>query len=275
MSTTDEPALAGLRVIDLSTKFMGPYCSRLLSDLGADVIKVEAPGGDIVRHVGAARNPGMGAIFLTANHGKRSVALDLKNAEGRAALLRIVAGADVFLHNFRPAAIERLGLGADVIRNANPQIIYCALVGYGGSGPYRNQAAYDDVIQAASGLASVQGGDHEPGYVRAPIADKTVALAAVCAVGIPATPVVDVAGLFSDEHLHAVKFFDDVDHPTEGHLRYPQSPMGSAGAAPSALRPAPGLGEHSLEVLREAGMDAEELERLVAEGVIVSDGRCS
>ncbi|WP_214367272.1 CaiB/BaiF CoA transferase family protein [Pseudonocardia sp. H11422] len=174
--------LTGITVVDLTTTFMGPYCTLLLAQLGADVIKVETPAGDVVRYIGDERGVGMGPVFLNANQGKRSVALDLKDPEGREVLLRLAAGADVFVHNIRPAAAHRLGIGYDQIAAANPAAVYCALRGFGGEGPYRDRAAYDDVIQAGCGLAAVQGAGTEPAYVRTPVADKVVGLLAVSAI---------------------------------------------------------------------------------------------
>jgi crotonobetainyl-CoA:carnitine CoA-transferase CaiB-like acyl-CoA transferase len=172
--------LAGIRVVDLTTTFMGPYCTMLLARMGADVVKVEAPGGDVVRHIGRGRSPGMGPIFLAANHGKRSVALDLKDPEGLAALKGLVARADVFVTNLRPAAVEKLGIGPAAL--AAPGLVHCTLPGFGSGGPYRDRAAYDDVVQAGCGLAAVQGGTGEPEYLRSVVADKTVALMASTAI---------------------------------------------------------------------------------------------
>lgn len=180
--TGEAGPLAGVTIVDLTTTFMGPYCTLLLAQMGADVIKIEAPDGDIVRYIGAGRNAGMGPIFLGANHGKRSVQLNLKRPAARDALLRIVAQSDVFVTNLRPAAATRLGLGYDELEATNSRLVYCSLTGFGGHGPYRDQAAYDDVIQAVSGLAAVQGGTGAPAYVRTPIADKAVALFALGAI---------------------------------------------------------------------------------------------
>jgi crotonobetainyl-CoA:carnitine CoA-transferase CaiB-like acyl-CoA transferase len=177
------PPLQGIRVIDLTTTFMGPYCSLLLAQMGADVIKVEAPEGDIVRYIGPERNHGMGAIFLNANQGKRSVALDLKDDRGTAVMKRLLAVADVFVTNMRPNAIAGLNLTAERVRDLNDRIVYCSLTGFGSKGPYREYPAYDDVIQAVCGLASVQAGqDEPPGYVRTPVADKVAGLMGVGAI---------------------------------------------------------------------------------------------
>lgn len=174
--------LAGVRVIDLSTTFMGPYCTLLMAQMGAEVIKVEAPGGDVVRGIGPGGDAGMGTVFLNANRGKRSIELDLKDPDDHRTLLGLAGGADVFVHAMRPRAAERLGIGPESIAAANPRCVYAALQGFGSDGPYRDKAAYDDVIQAVSGLADVQGGDGEPTYVRSTVADKTVGLMAVSAI---------------------------------------------------------------------------------------------
>lgn len=174
--------LAGVRVIDLTAMFLGPYTTMLMARMGADVVKVEPPDGDVLRRVGAGRNPDMGPIFLAANHGKRSIAIDLKRPGGRAAMRRLVAGSDAFVTNLRPEALGRLGLGPDVLTAADERLVYVALRGFGAAGPYRDRAAYDDVIQAASGTAAVQGGPGEPAYVRTVIADKAVALMGLAAV---------------------------------------------------------------------------------------------
>jgi crotonobetainyl-CoA:carnitine CoA-transferase CaiB-like acyl-CoA transferase len=175
--------LAGVRVIDLSTVIAGPYATQVLGDLGAEVVKIEPPQGDIMRAAGPARSPGMGAIFLNCNRNKRSVSLDLKQAADRERLLAMLPGADVFLHNMRPAAIARLGLSYEDVRSHSNSVVYCAIVGFGQDGPYRDRPAYDDVIQAAAGLADLdRGAGGEPRYAPTLIVDKTTALYAVAAI---------------------------------------------------------------------------------------------
>lgn len=139
--------LAGVRIIDLTTVLMGPFATQILGDYGADVIKVEPPGGDGVRGVGPRRNAGMAAIFMHANRSKRSVVLDLKKPAGRDALLRLAAGADVLIFNVRPQAMARLGLSYEEVCAVNPKIIYVGCVGYSQRGPYAAKPAYDDLIQ--------------------------------------------------------------------------------------------------------------------------------
>ncbi|MDX1433055.1 MAG: CoA transferase, partial [Gammaproteobacteria bacterium] len=153
----DTGPLAGVRVLDLTTILLGPLATQILGDMGADVIKVEAPGGDAIRDVGPAPSDGLGAVFIGTNRNKRSLALDLKQASAREALLRLARSADVFVHNMRPQAISRLGLGYDEVAAANPRIVYCGTYGFAEHGPYGHKPAFDDMIQAASGLAALQG----------------------------------------------------------------------------------------------------------------------
>ncbi|HYD71476.1 CoA transferase [Azospirillum sp.] len=172
-----------ITVIDLSTVIAGPYAGHILGDLGARVVKVEPPAGDIMRAAGPARSPGMGAAFLNCNRNKESRVLDLKDGAQRDELLDMLGEADVLLHNMRPAAAERLGLGYEPVAARNPRLVYCAIVGYGQDGPYRDRPAYDDVIQAEAGWADLQartGG--EPRYAPTIVADKTTGLYAVAAI---------------------------------------------------------------------------------------------
>lgn len=176
--------LAGVRILDLTTVMMGPSATQGLAELGADVIKVEAPGGDPVRYIGPARHHGMGALFLNANGSKRSIVLDLKSEGGRAALLRLCESADVLAYNIRPQAMARLGLGYDDVRAVRPDILYAGMFGYGQEGPYAARPAYDDLIQGAALLPFLiaRAGDGTPRYVPAAIADRVVGLAAVGAI---------------------------------------------------------------------------------------------
>ncbi|MEU8068832.1 MULTISPECIES: CoA transferase [unclassified Micromonospora] len=175
--------LTGLRVLDLTSTFSGPYCTLMLADLGAEVIKVEAPGGDIARQLGAARTPGMAAVFLNMNRGKKSVLLDLKAPADRAAFDRLVPAVDVLVHNMRPAAAARLALTYDDVRALHPAIVYCAIPGFRGTSRHADRPAYDDVIQGASGIAALQSvNQDQPGYVVTPLADKITGLTASTAV---------------------------------------------------------------------------------------------
>lgn len=176
--------LAGVTVVDMTTVVMGPYATQILGDLGAEVIKVEAPGGDNVRHVGPMRNRGMGHMFLHLNRNKKSIVLDLKQPAGRDALLRIAAKADVLIYNIRPQAMQRLRLGYADVAAINPRILYVGAYGYGQQGPYAAKPAYDDLIQGMTGLPwlAQQAGSGDPRYIPATLADRIVGLHAACAV---------------------------------------------------------------------------------------------
>jgi crotonobetainyl-CoA:carnitine CoA-transferase CaiB-like acyl-CoA transferase len=385
-----------VRVLELTSVVLGPWACQILGDLGADVIKVEPPGGDSNRQVGPARHPGMGALFLTTNRNKRSVILDLKQYGGRAALLRLAANADVLVHNYRPRALAKLGLEYAAVKRANPRIVFCGTYGYGRTGPYAEKPAYDDPIQAASGIAMLQarmGGD--PSYLPMIVADKTTALGVVYAVTaalfhrertgegqevevpmfemlvsyvmaehlygrvfepgegpagyarlltrnrrpfrtkdgyvamlpytneqwrafcevagrpdladdsrfqslssrlanvadvykevgeiaktrttaewletlgptkVPVMMVNSLEDVIEDPHLEATGFWQMADHPTEGRLRMPGVPVSFSATPGDVRRLAPRLGEHSLEVLREAGLQEDEIRALLDSG---------
>ncbi len=391
--------LAGIRVIDLSTLLMGPSATQALGDMGADIVKVEPPGGDLMRGVGAKRHAGMGALFLNCNRNKRSLVLDLKTADGRQALLALLRDADVLLYNLRPQAMQRLGLGYEALAALNPRLIYVGLFGYGQQGPYAARPAYDDLIQGAIAIpwlaAEVSGGapayaptaivdrgvglmavgivcaallhqqrsgqgqridipmfeamaafvlgDHlggrsfepplgPPGYARmlapdrrplptrdghlclmpysdrhwrdffaaaghaeviaddprfATIAGRTEHIAELYAAlarllperttaewlrlcaehDIPAAPMQSLDALIDDPQLAASGFFTAVDHPSEGAIRSMAAPGQWSLTPPQLRHPAPRLGEHSVELLREAGYADADIERLIAAGV--------
>jgi crotonobetainyl-CoA:carnitine CoA-transferase CaiB-like acyl-CoA transferase len=161
----------------------GPVATMILADQGAEVIKIESPSGDLMRQFSYRRN-GMSAFFLSCNRNKRSLAVDLKSAEGLQIVRKLIATADVMVHNFRPGASERIGLGEDGVRGIRPDIIYVSISGFGESGPYAGQRAYDPVIQALSGLAEIQRDSDigRPRMVRTIIADNTTALTAAQAI---------------------------------------------------------------------------------------------
>ncbi|SAI72362.1 acyl-CoA transferase [Bordetella ansorpii] len=181
--TSDTAALAGVRVLDLTSVVFGPYASQILGDYGADVIKIESPEGDSTRQTGPSQEPGLGAIFLGVNRNKRSLALDLKQPAARDALLALVDGADVLMHSMRPGKMARLGLDPATLCARHPRLVYAGLYGFGEGGAYAGRPAYDDIIQGLSGIADImrrQGGT--PRYMPTIAADKTCGLMAAHAI---------------------------------------------------------------------------------------------
>jgi crotonobetainyl-CoA:carnitine CoA-transferase CaiB-like acyl-CoA transferase len=236
--------LAGVRVIDLTAIVMGPLATQLLADLGADVIKIEPPEGDILRKAGAPPGSDRGPLFVHLNRNKRSVVLDLKSPDGRAALLRLAADADLFVHSMRPQAMARLGLGYEALSVLNPRLIYAGLFGFGQRGPYAEQGAFDDLIQAISGLADLLGrtSDGQPRYVPANLADRTVGLYAFglmsaalyqrertgtgCELGIPMFET--LASLLFGDHL-----FGETFKPASAPIGYPRLMVRDRGPFPT------------------------------------------
>ena len=399
-SPTSTGPLHGVRVLDLTTVFMGPSCTQLLGDLGADVIKIEAPGGDSTRNIGPCGDVGLGPLFMGLNRNKRSVVLDLKKPEGLAAIKRLAKDADVLATNVRPAGMRRLGLGFEQLAEVNPRLIYASMVGFSQRGPYAPKAAYDDMIQAATGLAAAVGtaSGGEPRYLPITIADRSVGLYAfgvisaalyarertgvgqsidipmfetmipyilgdhlyghvfdppkagfsyprlmspnrrpyktkdgyVCcliytdrhwdiflhAVGkgellrtdprfanirartqaidalyqmvadelvhrttaewrallpesdIPIFPMHTFDSLLQDEHLAATGFFEHTEHPVVGKILETAVPSEWSDTPPTQRKPVPQLGEHTAEVLREAGMDQAEIDMVLAQGAV-------
>ena len=389
--------LDGIRVVDVSTVVMGPWATQMLGDMGADVIKVETPGGDIARSMGPYRNAGMAAVHLAINRNKRSIVLDLTRDAGREALFRIVGTADVFLHNMRPRIAEKLGLEYEKFAARQPDLIYCAAYGFRREGPLADKPAYDDIIQAASGLADLQAViSDQPRYVPTIMADKTtaynVAVAILAALlrrarggggqaievpmfetmvdfvmvehlygacfdppvgtmgysrilneerkpfatldgylavlpytnenwraffriagreelaadpsfasfearvrdapkvyatlaeivatrtsaqwqrdldeaGIPVMVVNTKESLLDNEQLNASGFWHMVEHPTEGRLRMTDPPIRFSDSPSSVRRLAPRLGEHSAEILAEAGYSVAEIEAMMTSAI--------
>ena len=391
--------LDGVRILELTSVVMGPYACQILADMGAEVIKVEPPSGDTNRNLGATRtNKDMAALFLTCNRNKRDIVLNLKSEEGKEACLRLAKESDVIIHNFRPQAMDRLGLNYERIREVNPSIIYCATYGYSAKGPYGSKGALDDSIQSASGIAMLNAMVYgEPRYMPTVIADKTTGITAVYSIlaalyhrektgqgqsievpmfetmvaftmaehlwGQTFEPPIGKAGytrimspnrkpyktkdgylavlpyfdahwatfctiaevpelitderfktmadrlknidqtyeetgkallhkttdewmellgdtnvptirvntldelVESDPHLKATEFFELHEHPTEGTLRLPKFPVTFSETPASIRRLPPRLGEHSVEVLKEAGYSDSEIEALLDAGV--------
>lgn len=394
--------LVGVRVVDMTSILMGPYAAQLLGDMGADVIKVEAPVGDMVRDLGPMQNPRMGSLYLHVNRSKRGLVLDLKQPAGLEAVKKLLATADVLLYNVRPQAMARLGLGYDVVQKINPRLLYVGTFGFGQDGPYAAKPAFDDLIQGAIGLPSLikQAGSDVPRYVPSNIVDRTVGLYAVtslcaalfhrektgrgqkidipmfetmishllsdhiggqtfdppngppgyprllaserrpyktadgfvCAViysdkqwasffkaigrseifendprflnltvrtqhindlqalaakiflerttnawlelldriDIPTMPLHTLETIFDDPHLKAVNMFEWTKHPTEGRVRRVAVPTTWTDSQPTPGRPAPQLGEHSAEILKELGYSDAEISSLIAQGVTLT-----
>ncbi len=392
--------LQGVKVIEMTSVVLGPWACQMLADMGADVVKIEQPRGDSNRTLGASRNPGMSALYLTCNRNKRSLVLDLREPGARDALLALVKGADVFIHNNRPQVMTKLGLDYADLKKVNAKLIYCGAYGYSKKGPYGALGALDDSIQAVSGIAMlnklVLG---EPRYLPTVVADKTTAITVVYGVlaalfhrertgegqelevpmfetmvnfvmaehlwgmtfeppkgppgyvrlmsqhrkpyrtldgyiailpyldahwqkfcnltgrteliddprlktladrvrnidltysltgeimatrttadwlalfdksGVPTIVVNTLEDLAVDPHLTATGFWKTVEHPTEGTLRMPAFPV-NFGATPASIhRHAPRLGEHTEEVLREAGLDPQQIARLTASGAAMT-----
>lgn len=391
--------LAGIKVLDLTAVVLGPLATQILGDLGAEIVKLEPPEGDIMRTAVPARHREMGHIFLNLNRNKRSLALDLKRPEARAIIDALVRGSDVFLHNMRQEAASRLGLGWERLKEVNPSLVYCSAHGYGQDGPLADRPAFDDVIQAGCGLVALQEATSgEARFVPTIMGDKTVgltmvyavlaalverartgegqavevpmletmtafvlaehmggmtfeppfggpgyarmltperrphrtldghiciipyttrqwrdffriagrpeladdprladgetrsrhiaelyALVAECATSrtsgdwlerlkaadIPCGPVNRLSDLPQDEQLAAVDFLPLVDHPSEGKIRMTRPPLRFSGARAPMRRPAPRLGEHSREILAEAGLDKDAVEDLIAKRVAI------
>jgi len=169
--------LAGVRVVDLTAMVMGPYCTQIMADMGADVIKVEPPGGDNTRYISVGPAPGMSGVFVNVNRGKRSIVLDLRSEEGKKTLRRLIERADVFIHSMRSKAIASLGFSYSQVAAINPAIVYANCYGYSRRGPDKDLAAYDDTIQAACGLPAVQRMlTGEANFVGTIMADKVTGL---------------------------------------------------------------------------------------------------
>ena len=177
MTNTPKGPLQGVRVIDLTTVMLGPFCTQILGEMGAEIIKIETPEGDVNRWTGESRSPGMSTGQLIKGRNKRSIILDLKVKKVRKVFEKLIQTADVFVHNIRPKAAKRLAIDYETIAELNPGIIYASATGFGETGPFADKPAYDDLIQGASGIASLFGKvTGTPRYVPSVMADKTTGL---------------------------------------------------------------------------------------------------
>jgi crotonobetainyl-CoA:carnitine CoA-transferase CaiB-like acyl-CoA transferase len=231
--------LSGLRVLDLSSVVVGPVCTGVLAEQGAEVIKIESPEGDLLRRLGGkGRTPGMSGKFLNFNRGKRSVCLDLKHPRGAAALLRIAARCDVLVTNIRPDAQARLGVDAASMAQAAPRLIHCSIVGFGSAGPYAGKPAYDTVIQGVSGIAGCfEASTGEPRYVPMLIADHVCGLIAAQQIGfalyrrertsmgeaIEVPMFENMAAFVLQEHLGAMSFRPALGPPGDTRVLSPEA----------------------------------------------------
>ncbi|MFC4295941.1 CaiB/BaiF CoA transferase family protein [Novosphingobium tardum] len=221
--------LSGIKVIDLGSVLMAPYASQWLGDLGADVVKVETRDGDSTRHTGPSTELGMAAMFLGANRNKRSIVLDLRNPEGLETLLRLVEGADIFLHNIRPQKVKKLGIDPETVAARNPRVVYAGLYGFGEGGPYSGRPAYDDIIQGMCGNSDLmmrQTG--MPGYFPTVSADKTSGLVAAIAIlaALSARERSGRGGVVEIPMFETMAAFNLVEHLYGGHF---EPPLGRPG----------------------------------------------
>ena len=222
MTTITPGPLNGVRVLDLTNVLAGPYCAYQLGLMGAEVIKVERPGsGDLARQLGAdpersAKN--MGISFLAQNAGKSSVTLNLKCQAGKSLLRKLVSSTDVLVENYRPGVMDRLGVGYETLKAENPGLIYCAISGFGQDGPWRENPAYDQIVQGIAGVMSVTGGpDTAPLRVGYPLADTMGGMAAAFSIAAalnanPRGAFLDVS--MTDAVLSSMGWFDTT-HPME------------------------------------------------------------
>ncbi|MBC7432095.1 MAG: CoA transferase, partial [Rubritepida sp.] len=237
---TKKRPLEGIRILEVASMIFGPLAGQYLGDMGADVIKLEPPEGDLTRSIGPRRSPLMGAFFLTSNRSKRSIVVDLKKPEGQEVLMKLVGKTDVLLHSLRTPAANRLGLDYAKLSKDNPRLIYCHVTGYGDEGLYAGRPAYDDIIQAASGLADLQtviAG--QPRFVPTIIADKISGVHAAYAITMALLhrertgegQQVDVA------MFETMAAFNMMEHQWGHAFEPPIAGMGYAPVATAARRP--------------------------------------
>ena len=221
--------LHGLKVIDLSSVVFGPYCAQWLGDLGADVIKIEAPEGDSTRQTGPGLEPGMAALYLGCNRNKRGLVLDLKTEAGQMALHRLLEGADILLHSIRPQKLTALGLDPATLLARFPRLVYAGLHGFGEAGPYGGLPAYDDVIQGMSGTADLMAAaTGSPRYMPTIIADKVSGLTAGIAIlaAIVRRQTTGAGGFVEIPMFETMVAFNFVEHFYGHHFDPPLAPLG-------------------------------------------------
>jgi crotonobetainyl-CoA:carnitine CoA-transferase CaiB-like acyl-CoA transferase len=269
--------LSDIRVVDLTSALLGPVATQTLGDMGADVIKIEPPDGDPIRGLGPSRHPGMGAYFLNINRNKKSVALDLKRPAARAALLKLVETADVFVHNMRLAAIERLGLDYRAAVQRNPRIVYAAATGFRKDGAYRDRPSFDDVIQGESGLAALNGGiGGEPRYVPMAVSDKICGYVLASAIGM-ALFHRERTGEGQEVHvpmLETMVAFNLADHLWHGVLAEPEKGLGYPRMLTEHRRPFPTKDGH-ICILATTDLQSRHLFEAIDRPELADDERFS
>jgi len=269
--------LEGIRVIDLTSALLGPLATQILGDMGADVIKVEPPEGDPIRALGPSRHPGMGAYFLNINRNKRSIALDLKRPAAREALLKLVETADVFVHNMRLAAAERLGLDYPPVKERNSRIIYAAATGFRRDGLHRDRPSFDDVIQGESGLAALNGGaGGEPRYVPMAVSDKICGYVLASAIGM-ALFHRERTGKGQEVHvpmLETMVAFNLADHLWHGALAEPERGIGYPRMLTEHRRPFPTKDGH-ICILATTDLQSRHLFEAIDRPELADDERFS
>ena len=232
--------LEGIRVLEIASMIFGPLAGQYLGDMGADVIKLEPPEGDLTRSIGPSRSPLMGAFFLTSNRSKRSIVVDLKKPEGQEILQRLISKTDVLLHSLRTPAANRLGLDYTALAKTHPGLVYCHVTGYGDDGLYAGRPAYDDIIQAASGLADLQSViAGQPRFMPTILADKVSGVHAAYAVVLALMhrlrtgegQQVDVA------MFETMAAFNMMEHQWGHVFEPPQGTMGYAPVSTASRRP--------------------------------------
>jgi crotonobetainyl-CoA:carnitine CoA-transferase CaiB-like acyl-CoA transferase len=252
---TERGPLSGFRIVDLSENMAGPLATMILGDQGADIVKVESLRGDQIRRTGSG-SAGMAAYFANLNRSKRSIALDLLRPEGRDVLDRLIDDADVVVHAYRPRAAKKLRIDEQSVRTAaRERLVYCEIVGFGSTGPLAGRAVYDHVIQALSGFAALQTdpATGRPHLIHQGVVDKTTGMAAAQAI---------TAALLRRSRTGVGESITVTMLDVALNLLWPD------GMRTTDLRPAPRLGEHSVEILREAGFDDGAVDKLVSEGIV-------
>ncbi|MBM4763714.1 CaiB/BaiF CoA-transferase family protein [Bacillus sp. B15-48] len=226
-------ALAGLKILDLSRVLAGPYCTMILSDLGAEVIKVKAPGGsDDTRAWGPPYRGGESAYYMSANRNKQAITVNLKTEQGKEIIEKLINQSDIVIENFKTGTMERLGLGYEDLKAINPKIIHCSITGFGKNGPYKDLPGYDYIIQAMAG------------------------------------PINNLEELFQDEQIAARKMVQEIEHPTAGPISLVGSPL-KLSRTPAEVRTHPPLvGEHNDVILKNLDFTEEEINQLKRNKVI-------